>query len=186
MANLNDDVVYGRTALRNGEPWIVPSSLDHLKTIIQPKWKVFEWGAGGSTIFFAKHCRFVVSIEHNIEWIDRVYKMINRLNAPRHKIVLQWWPGAEDAFDSYAKAIMPYHDLDLIYIDGEASSRGHCLNLALSRVRPGGYLLLDNSDWLKRDLGDEWERTDYVAKDLTWVGQSGTFNWWTSIVRRKE
>lgn len=184
MAKITDDVVYGRSALKNGEPWIVPESLGHLKTILRPDWKIFEWGAGGSTIFWARNCQLVVSIEHNIEWIQRVHKMIHDQEAPKHKIILQYQPGADDHFAAYARAITPYQQFDLIYIDGEASSRGHCLNFALPHVKSGGYLLLDNSDWLKRDLGDQWERTDYVAKDLKWVGQPGTFNWWTSIVRK--
>ena len=184
MAKPTDDVIYGRSALKNGEPWIVPECLDYLKTIIKPTWKTFEWGAGGSTIFWARNCALTVAIEHNIEWISRMFKMIHNAEVPKHKIILQHWPGAEDGFKGYAKAILPYKDFDLISIDGEASSRGHCLNYALGRVKVGGYLLLDNSDWLKRDFSDKWERTDYVAKDLKWVGQPGTFNWWTSILKR--
>ena len=183
---ITDDQVYGRSALKNGEPWIVPESLEHLKEIVQPDWTVFEWGSGGSTIFWARNCKLVISIEHNSDWIKRVFEMIHKQGAPKHKINLQWHPGKEDSFSGYARAIIPYSGFDLIYIDGEASSRGHCLNYSLSRVKPGGYLLLDNSNWLKRDLGSNWERTDYIAKDLKWIGQPGTFNWWTSILRRRE
>ncbi|MBD3251131.1 hypothetical protein GF380_01515 [Candidatus Uhrbacteria bacterium] len=186
MAKITDDVLYGRAALKLGEPWITPGSLEHLKSIVQPGWKVFEWGSGGSTAFWARHCAFVVSIEHNLEWVQRTFELLKRLDVPRHKAQLQWWPGKDDKFKSYATAIQPYRNLDLVFVDGEASSRGHCLNYALSHVKPGGYLLLDNSNWLKRDLGEQWERTDYVEKDLKWIGQSGTFDWWTSILRKRE
>lgn len=183
---MNDDILYGRTALKNGEPWITPDALRHLKSIVKPDWKVFEWGSGGSTAFWARNCAFVISIEHNLEWIERTLKLLHRLNVPQYKIQLQWHPGKNDKFKSYAAAIQPYHNLDLVFVDGEASSRGHCLNYALSRVRPGGYLLLDNSNWLKRDLGSQWRRTDYIEKGLRWVGQPGTFDWWTTIMQKCE
>lgn len=195
---IHDDIIYGRAALRNGEPWIVPESLDHLKRIIQPDWKVFEWGSGGSTVFWSKHCQQVISIEHNSEWIMRTTELLTKHDCKDNR-TLHYVAGVLDAngqmhhltsFRNYADAILSFVHLepyDLIYIDGEASSRGWCLTHALSRVRQGGYLLLDNSNWLEgHDFGPDWERWDYVARGLSWVGQEGTFDWWTSILQRKE
>ena len=188
MSKPHDDIVYGRTALREGIPWIVPESLEALQAVIQPHWNVFEWGSGGSTTFWARNCSFVVSIEHNPEWITRTWKQLHRHKVDKHRVCLQYCPGIEGKFREYARAILAYPDesFDLVFVDGEASSRGWCLNNALSKVKVGGYLLLDNSDWLKRDLGEDWERQDYVEKDLKWVGQKGTFNWWTSLLRKKQ
>ena len=184
MCKVTDDQIYGRSALKNGEPWIVPESLNALKSIIQSSWDVFEWGSGGSTVFWAKHCNSVVSIEHNTEWIKRTSDLLNKHEVDRSKVNLQYCSGKPDKFRSYADTIKSFGMFDLVYIDGEASSRGWCLTNALDHVEPGGYLLLDNSNWLKREL-DEWDREDYQLHDLKWVGQPGTFSWWTSILRKK-
>lgn len=189
---VHDDDVYGRTSLRKGLPWITPESLEVLDTLIQRDWDIFEWGAGGSTIYWMRNCAHVISVEHNSEWIGRLKDMFAKFDVNLSKVELVYKPGLpenqKDRFRPYADVILNYPDesFDLIFVDGEASSRGWCLTNALTKVKPGGILLLDNSNWLKRDLGDEWDRTDYIVEGLKWVGQPGTFDWWTSILIKKE
>jgi predicted O-methyltransferase YrrM len=186
----SDDVIYGRSALRNGEPWITPESLEHLKRIIKPSWNVFEWGSGGSTAFWSRNCKSVISIEHNSEWIKRTNEMMEKFNCPHNYEIIYVKGNGTDyntAFRDYANAIANYPDesFDLVYVDGEASSRGECVRNAISKLKPHGYLLVDNSDWLKDNPEMMIERYDYTEKDLKWIGQPGTFNWWTSIFRKQ-
>lgn len=184
---MNDDIMYGREALSKGEPWIVPESLAHLRTILSPNWYVFEWGSGGSTLFWSKHCKKSVAIEHNSEWIIRTHEMLEKHKCPDNW-TLRYIKGHgidhNTAFREYADIIKEYPDesFDLVSVDGEASSRGWCITNAIPKLKPGGYLLLDNSDWFTKDLG--WERWDYVESDLQWIGMKGTFNWWTSLMRK--
>ena len=187
MGTPHDDIVYGRSALRNLEPWIVPESLTLLNEVLQPDWHIFEWGSGGSTGYWAKNCASVVSIEHNSEWVQRTSKQLLSLGLLARKATLLYVRrGKDEAFRDYADAILSFPDasFDLVFVDGEASSRDQCLVNAMPKIRLGGYLLLDNSDWLKRDLGPDWTRQDFVARDLKWIGQKGTFNWWTSILQK--
>jgi len=185
-----DDEFYGRAALANSEPWIVPESLKHLKRIVQPDWTVFEWGSGGSTVFWSKHCKLVISIEHNPDWLTRTTELLTK-HGCKNNWLLYLVPGEGThhltAFRKYADSITSFGRLepyDLIYVDGEASSRGWCLDHALSRVKQGGYLLLDNSNWLEgHDFGLEWERWDYVARGMQYVGQE-PMDWWTSILHK--
>jgi len=191
--DLSDDEIYGRSALINGEPWIVPGSLTFLKSIVQPTWKVFEWGSGGSTVFFGRHCKSVFSVEHNSEWIKRT---ANKLQAANITNVTQLYrrglpEDKPDRFRPYADTINVYPDesFDLIFVDGEASSRSWCIANAIPKLKPGGWLLVDNSNLFhskSSHVWDEWERDDYIAKGLKWVGQPGTFDWWTSIMRKPE
>ena len=190
-----DDEIYGRSALANGEPWIVPESLTVLKSLIQPTWDVFEWGSGGSTVFWSRHCNLVVSIEHDANWRTRTTELLTR-HGCKDNWLIHLVPGVPDAtgqmhhltsFRNYADSITKLGDrpFDLIYVDGEASCRSWCLEYALPRVCRGGVLLLDNSNWLEgHDFGTGWERQDFVARDLHWVGQPGTFDWWTSILKK--
>lgn len=187
MASVSGDIMYGRAALREHIPWIVPESLEALEKVLRPDWRVFEWGSGGSTIYWAKHCAHVCSVEHNSDWLLWVSRRVIEHNLT-HKVCSLYLRKDKDAntFHEYADAILtqPDQSFDLVFVDGEASCRGWCLRNALPKLKPGGYLLLDNSNWLKRDLGPGWERQDFVARDLKWIGQKGTFDWWTSIVRK--
>lgn len=181
--------IYGRDALRKGEPWIVPDALVVLKGIIKPTWRVFEWGSGGSTVFWSRNCADVISVEHLDNWLQRTAEMLVSFECIdnweiRH--VPADMTVEVEHYRNYANEILRVEgNFDLIYVDGEATSRQWCLDLALDRVNPGGYLLLDNSNWLEgRDFGERWERQDFVARDLYWVGEEKPFDWWTSILRR--
>ena len=183
---VTDDQLYGRDALNKGEPWIVPEALEFLLTVLQPHWNVFEWGCGGSTVFFSKRCASLVGIEHNPEWIERVTQMMQRQQCPANWTMRYVQGHGIDhmtAFREYANVILEYEDasFDLVSVDGEASCRGWCIDNALPKLKAGGYLLLDNSDWFKGDLG--WQRWDFVAKDMHYIGQP-VYDWWTSILRK--
>jgi len=188
---MNDDIMYGRAALKLGEPWIVPEALDFVKSVIQPTWSVFEWGSGGSSVFWSKQCKRSIAIEHNPEWITRTTEMMLKHDCPDNWL-LRYVKGHgidhNTAFRNYANVILEYpnESFDLISVDGEASCRGWCITNALPKLKPNGYLLLDNSDWFKGTDLSHWQRWDFVAKDLKWIGQPGTFNWWTSVMRKPE
>lgn len=185
-----DDEIYGRSALRNGEPWITPESLKHLRTIIKPHWNVFEWGSGGSTAFWSRNCKSVISIEHNSEWIQRTADIMNRLNCPHNYAIIYVRGNGIDhtkAFREYADAILEYPDdsFDLVFVDGEASCRGWCITNALPKLKSGGCLLVDNSNWLNESPQNTTDRLDFIEKGLKWIGQPGTFDWQTSIFTKE-
>lgn len=183
----NDDFVYGRQALKNGEPWIVPDSLTVLKNIVKANWRVFEWGGGGSTVFWSKHCQHVTTIEQNSEWITRLQDMFTKFKC-KANIDLQYITITNGDSTNYANAILAYPDnhFDLVFVDGEASCRDLCVTNALSKVKPLGWLLVDNSNWITVEVPATWFRKDYLLTGLTWVGQPGTFDMQTSIFRRLE
>lgn len=185
----NVEEIYGRDALNKGEPWIVPDALVVLKSIVKPTWRVFEWGSGGSTVYWSRNCASVISIEHLEQWMPRITAMMADFQCPANwdiRLVPADMSVQTEHYRNYANAILDVEgSFDLIYVDGEATSRGWCLEHALTRVVPGGYLLLDNSNWLEgHDFGSEWERQDFVARGLYWIGVAEPFDWWTSILRR--
>lgn len=128
---------------------------------------VFEYGAGGSTFFFLRHKCNVVSVEHNADWHDIVIKKLGR-NDSKEDCCLFLRPPVYSGktvdyrdeancvsfdadfygynFSDYVKHISQYEDrsFDLILVDGRA--RRSCLNYAASKIKPGGLLVLDNSD----------------------------------------
>lgn len=188
---VSDDIIYGRQAMKKGEPWIVPASFEFLQEIAKPSHSVFEWGAGGSTLWFARNCSSVVSIEHHSDWYDRIrarLKVEGLLNEKAYLWLVRGSSREAWKFNPYADAILNYpgFNFDLVFVDGEASCRARCMQNALDFIPSGGWLMLDNSDWYKGKNPEleSWERHDFVAEGLRWIGQKGTFDWWTSLFRR--
>ena len=163
-----------------------------LERILKPDAKVFEYGSGGSTIYFARTNRKVVSVEHVASWYRLVEKELARRelkiesyeliepaltsNFDRRKISdPRAYISADEnssgySYETYAKSIEKYPDahFDLVVVDGRA--RPSCLLHAMPKVRVGGILLLDQSErsyYLAEmpELFDKsrWTRTRFMA-----------------------
>jgi SAM-dependent methyltransferase len=157
----------GRNPLDDELPWISFPAIDLLERRLSPQTRVFEYGAGGSTVFFARRAKSVISVEHDPAWFERV-------SAHMTKRDLRTWEGrlispeycpsgpgdpadprafaSSDeryrrlSFRSYVEAIDAFADdsFDLVLVDGRA--RPACLLHAAPKVRPHGLLVLDNAD----------------------------------------
>jgi hypothetical protein len=152
----------GRSALGDRKPWIVFSSLRFLNSIIKPNDLVFEYGMGGSTLFFLdKNCR-VVSIDHDSRWFQIVKKEISpeakwkgfivpptRLNQNEHddQKYRSEFPGYEKyCFKDYILTLSSYPDgyFDIIMVDGRC--RHIALKVAKTKLSQNGILILDNAE----------------------------------------
>lgn len=151
-------------------PWINFAALKFLKSIIRPEMVIFEFGAGGSSLFFSKFAKKVISVEHDKSWfelVDNTLKQKQIHNWEGHNILPEEndtedvLPKREPAnpttycsgdtnfsthtFKQYASFIDHFEDnsFDLVLIDGRA--RPSCLKHSLSKVKLNGYIILDNS-----------------------------------------
>jgi predicted O-methyltransferase YrrM len=109
-----------------------------IERILDNGGNVFEFGSGHSTLWFAEFCN-VVSVEHDQEWYDEVMGALGntRYEATVH-LVFE---------DEIADSIENYGDFDLILVDCLADQRTRAARLAMSHVKPGGWILLDDSHW---------------------------------------
>jgi predicted O-methyltransferase YrrM len=109
---------------------------------------VFEFGSGESTIWFADRAN-VVSVEHDPAWYAEVMKVLDDtgLDATVHL--------ADD--DCLADVILDYRDFDLVLIDCLNSQRMSAIRMAREHVRPGGWMVLDDSQWPIL-----WNAADYL------------------------
>ncbi len=139
-------------------PWVNYKAKDFLDTIVNKEMTVFEWGSGGSTLYFAKHCKSIISVEHDAQWYDVVRQKIvdeKITNITYFQISPQAVPvvyyskspaykGCD--FKSYVEKINEWPDnfFDLIVVDGRA--RNFCMALAMQKIKVGAYILLDNSE----------------------------------------
>ena len=130
-----------------------------LESHIKAGTSVFEFGSGGSTLYFLnKGCR-VVSVEHDAQWHEKVSQKLNGrdghtylLRTPQPPVAGQQryfseYPGDENlSFELYVRSIDSYEDglFDIVFIDG--CVRMDCIRHAAAKVKPGGCLILDNAE----------------------------------------
>lgn len=176
----------GWDLLAEGTPWITYPAIAWLDTYLDRSLSVFEWGSGGSTVFFARRVKHVVSVEHDPAWYDRVRERIDGLALSNCELrLIEPEPAAlarregdfynpesflthesewhAHKFERYVEAIdaLPDDSLDLVLVDGRA--RPSCMLRALPKVRPGAFLMLDNADWdyywgsTVRAFLDDWD-----------------------------
>jgi len=126
-------------------PWITNNSLEWLKGYLKSDMTVFEYGSGGSTLFFAKHAKNVTSIEHDQRWHKKVLPALNKNDAANVEYFLHV-PNKITKTSKYVNSIDPYPDdfFDLVLVDG--LDRSDCCRTAISKIKRGGYLMLDDSD----------------------------------------
>ncbi|WP_035105627.1 methyltransferase domain containing protein [Desulfohalovibrio reitneri] len=160
--------VKARMRLRPEYPWLNSGAVRMLREHLTPGSNVFEWGGGRSTLFFARRVDRVTTLEHKAKWnlkltrwlaregIDNVDLRFIEPNTPYAEPDSR--PPAWDEqdlcfrkpeFAAYADSVLefPEESFDMILVDGRA--RVACAANARERVKPGGLLVLDNSEWPK-------------------------------------
>nr|WP_246377973.1 class I SAM-dependent methyltransferase [Nocardioides ginsengisegetis] len=150
----------GRSTLTLRLPWLPFALIDRLDEVIGAGSRVFEYGGGGSTLWFLDRGAEVVTVEHDHGWTDALTVAVSSE---------QWTlieRSSADAYAAYVGAINDYPDgyFDLVVVDGR--ERARCVTAARSKVRPGGLLLVDDVDrepYASALTNTHWPREDFVG-----------------------
>lgn len=191
----------GHSPLRDQVPWVTYKAMVWLQSHLGQDMVVFEYGAGGSTLFFAKKVKRLISVEHDSHWHGQVAAALARqgisncellLCEPERNVHKEMPPYGRSSytstaieyagmsFEGYVRSIdrHPPGSFDLVFVDGRA--RASCIAHAIGKVRPGGHLMLDNSE--RPHYADAigllagCKRTDFFG-----VGPGALTPWQTSI-----
>jgi predicted O-methyltransferase YrrM len=122
-------------------PWISRTMAEILEGWLKPGDRGIEWGSGRSTVWFAERVGYLVSVEHNPVWYRRVRAELER---KRLQNVEYHLCEDERAYCMLADQF-PQESFDFCLVDGLA--RDCCALAAISLIKPGGILVLDNSNW---------------------------------------
>lgn len=158
-----------KTSIDYQLPWFTFNAIDFLNKNVKPGMQVFEFGGGGSTLYFLNKNSVVNTVEHNAEWFNLLKKTI----APRSYYTK--WTGyhikpeiglivealspsnpthylstdeqfKNHNFKKYATKIAEYENnfFDVVLVDGRA--RPSCIVESIKKVKIGGYLIVDNTE----------------------------------------
>ena len=173
-------------------PWMTFGAINFLKEQAAEDMQVFEYGSGSSTLFWAKRVKHVYSIEHDLDWSKKVKLDLNskklnnvdlkyiqpekRIGKIQNDISDPYQYSTEDnqwmdfSFEKYVRTIDGFPDasFDFVVVDGRA--RPSCIAASINKIKPGGYLVVDNSErdyYFTKTLplltGDKWQRKNFCG-----------------------
>jgi len=148
-------------------PWLVFDAIDYIKPRLFKGMNVFEYGSGGSTLFWIYYGANVVSIEYDPQFYKFMKKKLLPNKSMDYRLII---PDIADHYDEFFDLSNPekyyssdttFHNydffnyvtqidafpdesFDLILIDGRA--RPACIKHSVNKVKIGGLIILDNSD----------------------------------------
>ncbi|MGE3172128.1 MAG: hypothetical protein AB7O97_05830 [Planctomycetota bacterium] len=195
-------------------PWITYPARAFLEDVLRPEMKVFEYGAGSSTLYFRERCAEVHSVEHDPEWGAR-------LRAEHPDLDLELVPEGAPVLEAAAPLVRRFlefgfaeptsgnvahdtmHGLRNAAFAGYASrvfrspkghydmilvdgmARGLSMYLAAAMVADDGFVVLDNSDrWQYNPLQQYLVDSGFGRVDFWGPGPINDIAWCTSFFSR--
>ena len=118
-------------------PWVTYSFIDFVKPRLSKKLSIFEYGSGSSTLFYAKHVKRVVSVEHDEAWYNKIVKT----KAQNAEMIFS---KLETGGEYSKKAATLGEQFDMIIVDGR--DRVNCCISSVAALTPTGVIVLDDSE----------------------------------------
>ena len=158
----------GRNSVDDRTPWISFDAIRFLKKIVRGDMRVFEYGSGGSTMFWISRVKELISVEHDLSWYTNMKNKLDHQAARNVRYILAEPapdplypeksfenPGdfisegpayAGKNFEQYAKSIDPFPDnyFDIVIVDGRA--RPSCIQQGIPKLKKNGWLIIDNTE----------------------------------------
>ena len=117
-------------------PWATFPYIAFIAPRLRPAMRVFEFGAGSSTLYYARRVAAVVAVEHDAEFHRRLQPFL-----PANARVQVEPPDSAAYLAAIAAAGA---DFDLVVVDGR--DRVRCVAAALPCLAAGGVIVLDDAE----------------------------------------
>jgi hypothetical protein len=157
-------------------PWCTYSYIEFIKTRLDSNMEVFEYGAGYSSIFYAKRVKNLVTVESDSGWM----KTIQPLLPPNTQILFQQL----DYNGQYCSVINKTDkQYDVIVVDGR--DRVNCLQKCIRNLKEEGLIVLDDSERENYRPGIEFlEKNGFRRVDFWGIAPAYFHNKCTSVFYR--
>jgi predicted O-methyltransferase YrrM len=130
-------------------PWLTPTAIGLLDTLLRPADRGAEFGSGRSTAWFAARVAALTSVEHDGRWHETVAAWLKERGLGNVDYILAPADQPVERGDqsAYARTALAFPDasLDFALIDGHY--RDHSAKFILPKIKPGGMLIVDNVNW---------------------------------------
>jgi predicted O-methyltransferase YrrM len=159
----------------NPIPWYTYPAIEYLLQLDFSDKRIFEFGAGNSTLFWANLSAEVVSVEDNKSWYKSLKKKIPSNVELKYK----------QLGEKYTSTILKEKgEFDVIIVDGRM--RDKCCESAIQKIASGGLIILDNSDRASEykeysDAIRTLNKKDMIQVDFFGFGPINDYTWTTSI-----
>ena len=142
-------------------PELLPLAQIAIEGILQDGGRVLEFGSGHSTVWLAALTANVVSVDNDAVW---------------HHAVEEWLGDYGFCVDLRLCPLELMHTVateypddtfDLVFVDCLDRYRIACLEASKAKVAPGGWLVLDDAQWLMLAAAPhilhDWQRMDIIG-----------------------
>ena len=148
---VHNDFLAGRFTLEMGYPWITHGAILALERILKRRekgeFKILEMGSGGSTIYFSKRCKTLLSLEHNKKWYEKVKKAL-----PKPSNVELIYNSVRKLNDVIKQQEDGYFDIVFSDFGYSYEARMTLLKTSLIKLKRFGWLVVDNYLLCDRDI----------------------------------
>jgi predicted O-methyltransferase YrrM len=131
------------------DPWLTPSAISLLATLLRPADTGAEFGSGRSTLWFAARVAALTSVEHDIRWHETVTARLKEHGLSNVDYILapDDQPMERGGDSAYARTALAFPDasLDFALVDGHY--RDYSAQFIMPKIKPGGILIVDNVNW---------------------------------------
>jgi predicted O-methyltransferase YrrM len=121
-------------------PWLTFDAIRLITPALGAGGRVFEYGSGHSTLYWLQRKAEVVTLEDNEGWFNALRNVAGSDSPQLTMLLAKQKSDYIDAIHRYPKA-----HFDVVLVDG--SYRRDCVLAAIEHVKPGGLLVVDNTDW---------------------------------------
>lgn len=133
--------------LKRPLPFLCADAVRFLTSITQPNMRVLELGGGNSTLWFLGRGMEVTTVEHSREWAALILRRVTTSADSDFRKRLQIHVKEGDEAIAFIKSVRDqWFDVILVDCANEHTPRSLCVAAARSKVRKGGWLVLDDSD----------------------------------------
>jgi len=159
----------------NQQPWLPVEAIEFLEKNLSSSGIGFEFGSGSSSFWFSKLTEKLYSIESDILWHEMMLVLAEQNSITNINFsciscdMLPIWDNDTEIggnYDLYSDEINKYDfNFDYILVDGVA--RSLCIKNSISKINPGGFLIIDNAErpayWESmKNIPSSWDRYEFV------------------------
>jgi hypothetical protein len=152
---IREKMVKGGSPLTNGLPWTSWKAIDYLARLDLRDKVVYEYGGGGSTIFFASRGARVITNETHAQWTSLVLDEAKRRGLADRITLATFEINTPESKAQYLDHIRTVGPWDIVLLDGYDTdfkggakvpiTRMECVPAIKATARPGCIVLLDDS-----------------------------------------